>query len=133
MVFEERWLGIDYGEARIGVALSYGTLAEPLEVISGKDWETARDRLQTICNQYRVAGLVVGQSEREMALKSQEFGRWLAHELNLPVQWSDETLSSVEVQRKLRETRRGKKQYTGQIDHFAAAEILSRWLDEQSE
>lgn len=125
-----RILGIDYGRARIGVALSAGTLAEPLEIISP---ELAHARLGELVKQHQVSQLVVGVSEKEMAQESRTFGTALAASLDLPVFFTDETLSSVEVQKRLRSSRLGKKQYRGPIDHFAAAIILERYLDDHSE
>lgn len=126
---EPRYLGIDYGDARIGVAVSYGSLAEPLVVLSndGTHWET----LQSLVNEYRITHLVVGQSEQAMAEKSQAFATELAQITKLPYTMHDETLSSKEVESKLKEQRQGKKQYRGPIDHFAAAVILQRYLDEE--
>jgi putative Holliday junction resolvase len=124
-----RTLAIDYGRSRIGVAVSAGTLAEPLEVISPKD---APVHLRQIVEKFDVSQLVVGVSEKNMAQESRKFGADLATQLNLPVFFTDETLSSVEVQKRLRSTRIGKKQYRGPIDHFAAAIILERYLEDHS-
>jgi len=125
-----RTLGIDYGDARIGLALSYGTLAEPLIVIpnDGSHWDT----LQSTIHEFNVSHLVIGQSEHKMAEKSIAFAQQLSSLVHLPVNMQDETLSSKEVQTKLREQRVGKKQYRGPIDHFAAAIILQRYLDEEA-
>lgn len=125
-----RLLGIDYGRARIGLALSAGTLAEPLEVVSP---DQAVLRIQELVKIHGVTSFVVGVSEREMATESENFGKTLADTFGLPVAFSDETLSSVEVQQRLRSTRQGKQQYRGWIDHFAAAIILERYLEDHAE
>ncbi|MCD8485059.1 Holliday junction resolvase RuvX [Candidatus Woesebacteria bacterium] len=129
MSTDTRFLGIDYGDARIGVAVSYGTLAEPLIVLpnDGTHW----DRLREISLEYKITHLVVGQSENEMAEKSRQFAQELAETLGLPLAMMDETLSSKEVDTKLRSTRIGKRQHRGPIDHYAAAVILQRYLDEE--
>ncbi len=129
MSTETRYLGIDYGDARIGVAVSYGSLAEPLVVLTndGTHWDT----LKSLVNEYRIQELIVGQSEKEMAEKSQVFAQELSSIVDRPFTMSDETLSSKEVQQKLRQQREGKKHYRGPIDHFAAAVILQRYLDEE--
>lgn len=129
MFTEKRYMGIDYGDARIGVALSYGTLAEPLIVLpnDGTHWDT----LKSLSTEYKITDLVVGQSEKEMAEKSQAFAEALSQVTSLPYSMFDETLSSKEVEQKLRQQRQNKKQYRGPIDHFAAAVILQRYLDEE--
>lgn len=124
----DKFLGIDYGEARIGIALSYGTLAEPLVVLQndGTQWSLFHE----IAQEYGISHLIIGQSEQEMAQKSIDFAKQLAQELQLPFFLTDETLSSREVQQKLREKNTGKRQYRGPIDHYAAAVILQRFLDD---
>jgi putative Holliday junction resolvase len=125
-----RILGIDYGRARVGLAISAGTLGEPLEVTAP---ELAGTRAAAIVDEYGVTALVVGVSEKEMAEESKIFGTKLAEKLGLPVTFTDETLSSVEVQQRLRSARQGKQQYRGPIDHFAAAIILERYLEDHPE
>lgn len=126
---DKRYLGLDYGDRRIGVAVSYGTLAEPLEIVEKGSEATAR--IQTLCHQYGITDLVIGQSEGEMAEKSRTFGQQLADHLHLPLHTIDETLSSVQVHQRLHEaTPPGKQKYKGPIDHYAAATLLQSFLDE---
>ncbi len=125
-----RILALDYGRARVGVALSAGTLAEPLEVISP---EKTIEFIRSLQRQYDIQSLVVGVSEQNMADESKSWGESIAETLNLPVIFVDETLSSVEVERKLREARvPGKARKNQPIDHYAAAIILERYLDDHS-
>lgn len=123
-----RILGIDFGLERIGVAVSFGTLAEPLEIIINN--QTTITEIERICREQNVKQIVVGISENIMAQKSAHFAKQLQEKLGLPVTLVDETLSSVEVARRLAESKLGKRQYRGAIDHFAAALILERYLDE---
>ena len=122
------FLGIDYGEARVGTARSYGTLAEPLEVLPNTS--DLMDQLANLSKKHDISRLVVGISEQEMAEKSRVFGEQLSKHLNLPVSFVDETLSSREVQRKLRQAYQGKQKPKGPIDHFAASLILQEFLDD---
>jgi putative Holliday junction resolvase len=124
----QRFLGIDFGLARIGLAVSYGTLAEPLGVLPNDEILLAD--IKALIKQYDVTDLVIGISEMEMAKLSQEFGEKLSKETGLPLHLQDEALTSTEVQSLLREKSKGKKQYRGRIDHFAAAKILERYLDD---
>lgn len=124
----QRFLCLDFGLARVGCAISYGTLAEPLEVIPNN--EHLFTHIEKIIKHYGVTDLIVGVSEMEMAEMSKEFGQKLSQHTKLPVHFQDEALSSVEVQKLLREKSVGKKQHRGPIDHFAAAQILDRYLDD---
>ncbi len=119
-------LAIDYGTVRIGVAVSYGSLAEPLEVVPND--ERALFRLAELCQRERVELVVVGISEAEMAEKTRAFIVELAKQISLPIVTADETLTSHAVEEKLRFQPLKKRQ--GAIDHYAAAEILQNWLDE---
>ncbi len=121
-------LGIDYGRKRIGLALSYGSLAEPLTIIEND--ERVLEKLHFVCVEHRVAQLVVGISEREMAVESHQFGQLLTSQLSLPVKYIDENFTSRAVQEKM-QWLGGKQRRKEPIDHLAAAEILQEWLDQQ--
>lgn len=126
--FPPTTLGIDYGRKRIGLALSYGSLAEPLTIIEND--ERVLEKLHFVCVEHRVVQLVVGISEREMAVESHQFGQLLANQLSLPVKYIDENFTSITVQEKL-QWLGGKQRRKDPIDHLAAAEILQEWLDQQ--
>lgn len=131
-------LGIDYGTKRIGVAVSYGSLAEPLMVINNAGSEktdnhivieSALHEIAGICQVERVVEIVVGVSEQEMAAKTAHFAKLLQDFTHLPVCLSDETLSSQAAERKLREAQAPRRKRSGKIDHFSAALILEEWLE----
>lgn len=123
-----RILALDYGLARVGVALSYGTLAEPLIILSNN--EQLLEKVASLCTQHSVEQIVVGRSEQEMAQKSEQFAQEVQEKTQLPVELFDETLSSVEVHKKLAQRNKGKRQYKGAIDHMAAAHFLQQYLDD---
>lgn len=122
-------MALDYGRKRIGVAVSFGTLAEPLDIVLN-NLQTINN-LQQVVNKHHIQKILVGISEREMAQESQEFGTKIANILDLPVTFYDETLSSVQVKKKLHQKNKGKRQYKGDIDHYAAAIFLQNYLDEE--
>lgn len=122
-------LAFDFGLARVGVAASFGTLAEPLVILPNDDqlWQRVKDLIA----QHHIDTLLVGISEQTMAELSTEFGQSLSTQFGLPVVYADETLSSVEIHRRLHDRDKDRRQYKGPIDHFAAALILQNYLDEQ--
>lgn len=124
-------LGLDFGLERIGVAVSYGTLAEPLTILLNND--SPLDAILSLCHQHGITKVVVGLSESDMAEKTKRFVEKLEETLPVPIVMEDEALSSVEVQARLRQTREGKQQHRGPIDHYAAALILERYLEEHPE
>lgn len=124
-----KYLGIDYGRKRIGLALAKAGLAEPLAVLANDEHFMAK--IAKIAAEEEIDELVVGLSENEMAQETAQFARQLQEELQLPLHFADETLSSYTVEHKLRSAK--KKVRSGEIDHFAAAEFLQEWLDTKGE
>lgn len=124
--FPPTTLAFDFGTVRVGVAVSRGSLAEPVVVLANDPalW----DAIAEVIAQHQPAQLLVGISEAEMALKSSEFAAELEQRFRLPVLLADETLSSYTVNQKMRLLPKHKR--SGAIDHYAAAEILQNWLDE---
>ena len=121
-------LSFDYGLSHIGVALgSTDTgLVEPLTVISvsslNKDLEKIADLIKT----HHPEKLIVGVSEKSSARQSLNFASGLKKTFSLPVEISDETLSSQEAEKR---TLHWKKSKGKLFRHAAAAAIiLERWL-----
>lgn len=121
-------LGIDFGTKRIGVAISHGSLAQPLEIVANDEQHVAIDRISQICQDKEVSVIVVGLSENKMADLTKNFVEELREKTQLPIVYIDETLSSYEMHQKLRDSKKKKKQ--GPIDHFVAAQLLQEWLDD---
>jgi putative Holliday junction resolvase len=120
-------LGIDYGTQRVGTALSFGSLAEPLTILPNS--AGLLDHLKDIVEKHHIEVIVVGVSENEMAEKTKQFIELLKTKVQVPIEVWDETLTSSTVHQKLAEKSGKKKTYKGYIDHLAAAEILQDWLD----
>lgn len=132
----KNFLSIDYGTKRIGLAFNVATLAEPLFVIdnqlSKEQAIVSAEAIETIakiCVEKKIDEIVLGLSEAEMALKIQAFAEILRNRLSLPVTLVDETLSSHEVARRMKEAAFGLKKRQGPIDHYSAALILEDFLD----
>ena len=121
----QKVMGVDYGEARVGLAVSFGTLAEPLGILLMDD--DIYTNIQTAVKDNKVTALVVGVSDRQMAQKSTEFANKLQDFLGLPVELFDESFSTQRVWQKLKESKKSSKYRL--VDHLAAAEILQDWLD----
>lgn len=117
-------LAIDFGTQRIGLALSFGTLADPLTIIPNE--HNAVSYICKIIDDYKINQLLVGISENEMAKKTQEFVTLLRQVITIPIEMYDETLSTKSVRNKLAEAHQTQLQ---RVDHLAAAEFLQEWLD----
>lgn len=117
-------LAIDYGTQRIGLALSFASLADPLTIIPND--EKALAYICKLVDDYKITHILVGLSENQMAIKTQEFVTYLQRSVTVPIELYDETLSTKAVRNKLAEANKSQQQ---RVDHLAAAEFLQEWLD----
>jgi putative transcription antitermination factor YqgF len=118
-------LAIDFGTKRIGLAITRGSLAEPLEIVTND--QQAISKIKNICQREQVKQLLVGISENTMAELTKDFAQKLQEQIGLPMFFADETLSSHSVIQKLKTNTHKKR--SGDIDHFAAAVILEEWME----
>ncbi|MGH9380641.1 MAG: Holliday junction resolvase RuvX [Thermoanaerobaculia bacterium] len=134
-----RCLGIDFGERRIGLAISdeRGRVAVPLAVLERRDDATAVREIGELAERERVARIVVGDPIRvdgstgEAALRARSFGGKLAQATGLPVEMIPETLTSVEAEHRLPGMRRSARR--GVVDALAAQILLQEALDRRDD
>ncbi|MGC1481160.1 MAG: Holliday junction resolvase RuvX [Chthoniobacterales bacterium] len=132
----QRTLGVDHGDARVGLALSdeLNFLAHPLETIDVKKTSPIR-RIREIVDSQNVGTIVVGLprnmdgSHGPAAEKVTAFVEKLRSSIRCKVVTSDERLSTVAAQRNLRESGRKAHQQRAVIDQAAAQIILQTHLD----
>jgi len=122
-----KYLAIDYGTKRIGLALSYGNIAEPLRIIP-HDAAVFTTLVDLIARE-GVDAIVLGISDREMAEKTRAFSHELSHHIDLPITFFDESFSSVAVHDKMIASHMKQSSRSQHIDHFAAAHFLQEYLD----
>jgi putative Holliday junction resolvase len=129
-------LGIDYGPARIGIAVSdpTGTIATALGTHRAGADGSIIAHLQELIRARGIRGLVLGLplttegAEGEMARRVRAFGERLAGETGLPVFYEDERFSSREATGLLRLGGR-RRRPREEIDAVAAELILQQHLD----
>jgi len=133
-----RILAVDWGEVRIGLALSdeTQTLATPLATLvrrQGKRFPMSS--FLELVAKHRPSGVVVGLpltgegEEEESALAARELAGRLADRSGLPVELWDERMSTARALAVIREqggSTRGRK---GDVDALAAAVLLQHFLD----
>lgn len=122
----DKILAFDYGTKRIGLAVSHAALAEPLKIIEYENLDQALKSIKDICDQLQIELIVVGLSEQAMAEQTKDFAQALESITQLPVKFSDETLTSQLARQKLRARNFAARKKP--IDHYAAALILDEWL-----
>jgi len=132
-----RYLGIDLGRARIGLALADDVLraARPLAVVPRRGDETDVRALRELAETYEVTRAVLGLplnmdgSEGPSARMARAFADRLRAGLGVPVELQDERLSTFEAESRLREQGLSAREMKGRVDAEAAAVILQGWLD----
>ena len=132
-------LGLDVGKKRLGVAGCDGTglIATGLTTIERTSFREDVAKLQSIIEEREVQVLVVGLpysmdgSLGPQAEKVQKFAQRLSEALNLPIEYVDERLTSVEAEAQLKSSKRFSSRNKGLIDRRAAAIILQQWLDQR--
>jgi len=137
-----RYLGIDYGAKRVGLALSdpEGNLAFPYKIIKN-DLELV-DKIHNICGEEEVSAIVLGESHDLSGKPNkimgciEEFKRNLEGELDLPIYFEKEFMTSIFARgnggKKENDARKSKKEKSEKIDDSAAALILQRYLDRKN-
>ncbi|MGB2827378.1 MAG: Holliday junction resolvase RuvX [Dehalococcoidales bacterium] len=133
---ETRSLGLDIGDRWIGVAMSdpRGILASPLTIIRRTDEPSDINAILAIIDQNQVGAVVVGLplslkgSIGSQAEKVQGFAQELSGHTKIPIEYRDESFTTVEAQRLMKMTKKGRKD---RDDAVAAALILQEYLDEK--
>jgi len=134
-----RTIALDYGERRIGVALSdpTRTIASPLVTLqrrAGKrpPWPEIARLIEENEVDEAVVGLPLDLAgdESEWTAEVRRFGDDLARRTGLPVHWIDERMTSVMAERSVRGMglKKSQREQKERIDSAAAALILEGWL-----
>lgn len=132
-----RILGIDYGDVRIGLAISdpLGLTAQGLEVIRRQTESEDMQRIAEVIQTYDVQKIVLGFPKNMNGTIgprgeiTQQFAKQLEQEFQLTVVLWDERMSSLAAERILIEAdvRRNKRKQV--VDKMAAAIILQNYMD----
>ncbi len=126
-----RILGVDFGEAKVGLAYASGFLAEPLEVFRYRDEKELFDKIRKLVEREKIEKIIVGVSEGKSAQKSKNFAKKLKEFVHIPTEFEDETLTSEEANKKAIEAGIKRSKRKSMEDAYAATIILQNWLDRQ--
>lgn len=132
-----RFLGIDFGKVRIGLAISdeLGFMSHPLETLQMRDMDEVAKRVVEIVREKDVQRVVIGLpknmdgSHGSSAEEALAFAAKLRGQLPCDVVTWDERLTTVSAHRALRETGRKTRETRAYVDQVAAQMILQGYLD----
>lgn len=137
----KRVVGIDYGQARIGVALSDPSqmIASPLTTLQNKrKLEEVVKEFLSILNDYSIEEIVIGMPfklDGKIGTSAQEVLRFveaLKEQTTLPIKTWDERLTTQQTERVMKAGNVSRKKRMKVIDSACAALILQNYLDEKS-
>lgn len=132
-----RLLGVDFGEKRIGVAVSdeTGQIVLPAGTVARKSDQQAISEIARMAAEREIEKIVVGLPRRDdgsegpSAVRARGFARKLAEQSGLTVDLHDESGTTVEARERLDGASGGSR--TG-IDAMAAVVLLEDYLSEKA-
>lgn len=125
-------LALDYGNARIGVAIASSIARLPRPLMTLQNGPQVLEQIAALVRTEQVGVVVVGLPRTlsggysDQTHAAEQFAERLREHIAVPVELTDETLTSVDAEAELA----GKKHDKGAIDALAATYILERYLTE---
>ena len=136
-----RYLGLDVGNRRIGVAVSdeLGLTAQPvLTLVRRHNRREDLRSLARLCRRFGVVGIVVGNPVHlsgdvsPQAVKTQAFAAELGELTGLPIHLWDERLTTREAHQILYEAGHARQEHRKVVDQVAATLILQSFMEQRS-
>ncbi|MEG4504867.1 Holliday junction resolvase RuvX [Microcoleus sp. F6_B4] len=132
-------LGLDIGLKRVGIAGCDGTglIATGITTLVRSSFDRDVAYLRELVRERRVQILVAGLPYSlngelgAQARQVQKYANRIARALELPLEYADERLTSVEAEELMKTQGISPSQNKGAIDRKAAALILQQWLDQR--
>jgi putative Holliday junction resolvase len=132
-----RLLGVDFGNVRVGLAVSdpERRIASPLATYVRRDREQDGHYFRQIVADQEIAGLIVGLPvhtdgrEGQKAAEARRFGQWLGEVTGLPVLFWDERFTTVEAEEQLWTAGLTHKRRKARRDQVAAQILLQAYLE----
>ena len=128
-------MGLDVGGKRTGVAVSdeLGMIATPITYVLRGNRD--RDEFRVLIARFGITKIVAGLpsnlsgQEGHQAEKAREYADALASDLDLPLDYWDERLTSTIAERRMVESGMSREKRKERIDSIAAAVMLQGYLD----
>ena len=132
-----RLLGIDYGDKRMGFAISTPeqTISSAIENYTRRTSALDLKQIKHWCDEYLVKGIVIGLPIHMNGLESpkstqcRRFAAWLYEQFGLPIALHDERCTTAVVIDHLIELDLSRKQRKKKLDMLAAQVLLESYLN----
>lgn len=134
----KRILSLDYGEKRIGIAVSdpLGITAQPVDYISNKGKKKNLLKIEELISKYNIKKIVIGVpfnlsgGESQKTKEVNRFVEFLRKNLDIEIIGIDESLTTFDAESILIQADISRKKRKEKIDKLAAAIILQQYLNE---
>lgn len=131
-----RLLGIDYGDKRIGFAVSTPeqTISSAVENYTRRTSALDLKQIRHWCDEYLIKGIVIGLpihmngDESQKSAQCRRFALWLYEQIRLPMALHDERCTTAVVIDQLIELDLSRKQRKKKLDMLAAQVLLESYL-----
>jgi putative Holliday junction resolvase len=132
-------MGIDYGEKRIGLALSDPTLtiAQPYQTIHFVSTKILLKEIGELVDEFQIDKIILGLpltmkgSDSKKTMEVRKFGEKIKQRFNVPVIYVDERLTTVRAHQILNELGKQPSKTRQSVDQLAAQQILQTYLDKE--
>ena len=133
----QRILALDFGEKRIGVAVSdaLNIIAQSVGTIERKGIKNDLKKIRDLVQEYNAERLIVGLplnmdgTEGKSANRAVDFVKELKKEIDIPIEMVDERLTTAQGERIFLEADLSRKKRKKNIDKIAAQLILQNYLE----
>ncbi|MGL5020426.1 MAG: Holliday junction resolvase RuvX [Mycoplasmatales bacterium] len=132
-----RYMGIDYGSARIGISITdvLKIIASDFEVIKNTSVKESINRIKDICIEKKVELIVLGLplnmdgTKGFQALEVEEFGNELLEVIDIKLVYMDERMSTKIAEGVMKEMKMSNEEISRKSDAKAASVILQDYID----
>ena len=133
----QRILALDFGEKRIGVAVSdpLNIIAQSVGTIERKGIKNDLKKVGELVKEYEAGKIIVGLplnmdgTEGKSANRAMDFVKELKKEIQVEVEMLDERLTTAQGERVFLEADMSRKKRKRNLDKIAAQLILQNYLD----
>ncbi len=134
-----KYLALDYGEKRIGLAISdpTRTIARPYQTLTVTSLKKLISKLQKIIESENITKIIVGLpltlkgTDSRKTEEVREFVRELQSRLSVPVETADERLTTVQAHSTLHALGKKPSKHRDRVDQYAAVHLLQTILDKE--
>jgi putative Holliday junction resolvase len=136
----KRYLGIDYGEKRVGLAITDPTriIAQSLTVIENRSTKYLISEIKKILQEREISKIIVGLPltlqgrDSKKTTEVREFVQKLAREVEIDIIFEDERFTTKIVHSRLRELGKKPSRLREKVDQHAAETILQLYIDREN-